>query len=117
MTVAIREENRSLIAPVELLPMPPAFMSASVFLDDVLPESPAEPGFLIRARLLSEEHPDSATAHVRLAQAELAAGETALAIEAAERAAVLLRDVDDESAVMGAAQVFIWADAVDRAAD
>jgi Flp pilus assembly protein TadD len=117
MTVAIREEDLSLVAPVELLPMPPAFMSASAFLDDVLPESPTEPGFLIRARLLSEEHPKSATAQVRLAQAELAAGETALAIEAAERAAVLLRDVDDESAVIGAAQVFIWADAVDRAAD
>jgi len=109
MSLLLSESTR-LAGPVESLAIEPWFVSpASSPWAAELPEIPEEPSFLLQARDLVENSPNSATAHARLAQAAVAVGLPDEARESAARAGALASEPGrlDSAATLAAAQVLL----------
>ncbi len=118
MTLVLPERDR-LVAPTELASMPPlSIPEGLVFHVDLpLPESPAVPSHVLVARTAADEHPDSAAALVRLAQAEQSIGEDARAVDAANRALALIRQQPDMALTVAVVQLLLSRGEVEAAAN
>jgi tetratricopeptide (TPR) repeat protein len=118
MTLVLPERDR-LVAPTELASMPPLSIPESLVLhvDFSLPESPAVPSHVLIARTAVGEHPGSAAALVRLAQAEQSIGEDDRALDAANGALALLRQEPDTALAVAVVQLFLSRGEVGAAAN
>jgi tetratricopeptide (TPR) repeat protein len=111
MTVTFVPRDR-LAAPAGSAPMPPGPITAADF--ELLEEAPQRTiaSHLVTARTQAQDYADSPTALVRLAQAEQASGEAALAVEAARSALPLAVRRGDLSAQAASLRILLACDAV-----
>ena len=111
-------EPEALISPADGLAVEPLGLDQGLLgLDLLLGFGPTEPAFVEAARELEAATPDSPAAVARLAQAELAAGNTDNARAVADRGATLALDAGDSAVGIAIVQVLAALGATREASD